>query len=91
MNRKEFIEKLVILYEDFTEKNIKARKEAYELVLDEKIDYDNVYKKLLKSYESFKFAPTPAIILKTINKDETNIQMQKEINFIKQLEAKDNV
>ena len=91
MNRKKFIEKLVILYEDFTEKNLKPRKEAYEFVLDEKIDYDNVYKKLLKNYESFKFAPTPATILRILNETNNDVKLQKESEFIKQLEAKDNV
>lgn len=73
MNRKEFIEKLVLLYEDFTEKNIKARKEAYELVLNENLDFEKIYKKLLEQYESFKFAPTPAIILKIYNSNQQGI------------------
>ena len=82
MNRKEFIEKLVILYEDFTEKNLKPRKEAYELVLDEKIDYNNTYKKLLKNYDSFKFAPTPAIILKIMNENDYVENMQRMYKYV---------
>lgn len=81
MNRKEFIEKLVILYEDFTEQNLKPRKEAYELVLDEKIDYNIVFKKLLKNYESFKFAPTPATILKIINENDYVENMQRMYEY----------
>lgn len=68
MNRKEFIEKLVLLYEDFTEKNIKARKEAYEIVLSNNLNFDKIYKTLLEQYESFKFAPSPAYISKLIEK-----------------------
>lgn len=82
MNRKEFIEKLVILYEDFTEKNLRPRKEAYELVLEEKIDYNEVYKKLLKNYESFKFAPTPATILKIINENDYVENMQRLYEYV---------
>jgi hypothetical protein len=68
MNREEFIEKLVLLYEDFNEKNIKARKEAYEIVLSNELNFDKIYKTLLEQYESFKFAPSPAYINKLIEK-----------------------
>ena len=68
MNRKEFIEKLVVLYEDFTEKNIKARKEAYELIIDEKVNFDRLWQELLKNYDSLRFAPSPAYLNKIIEK-----------------------
>lgn len=66
MNRQEFIEKLVITYEDFTEKNIKARQEAYNIALDETLNFEKIFEYILKEYDSFKFAPTPAYILKII-------------------------
>lgn len=66
MNRQEFIEKLVITYEDFNEKNLKARQEAYCIALEDGLDYEKIFKYLLKEHESFKFAPTPAYILKVI-------------------------
>lgn len=68
MNRKEFIEKLVVLYEDFTEKNIKARKEAYEATIDEKVNFDRLWQELLKKYDSLRFAPSPAYLNKIIEK-----------------------
>lgn len=82
VNRKEFIKKLVVLYEDFTEKNIKARKEAYELVLEEKMEYGELYIKLLKKYESFKFAPTPATILKIMNENDYVENMQRMYEYV---------
>ena len=76
MNREEFIKKLVLTYEDFTETNIKPRQEAYIIALDENLDYDKIFKFLVKEYESFRYAPTPAYILKVvipkIKEDERN-------------------
>lgn len=66
MDKKEFIKKMSELYEDFNEKNIKARTEAYLIVLNDEIDYDKLWKDLIMSYESFKYAPTPAHLLKLI-------------------------
>ena len=62
MNRKEFFEKLIDLYEDFTEKNIKPRTRAYCAVLDENIDYDLLYKFMLQEHNSFRIAPSPAFL-----------------------------
>ena len=85
MNRQEFIEKLVLLYEDFTEENIEVRKEAYELVLDEELDYSIVFKKLLENYESFRFAPPPATIFK-IYENKYDAETERQIAKVKQIE-----
>lgn len=66
MNKNDFIRKLISIYEDFTEKNIKSRTEAYCLALDDDLDFEKIFKYLLKEHESFRFAPTPAFILKVI-------------------------
>ena len=71
MNREEFIEELVNLYDDFTEKNIKNRQRAYMTVLPETLEggtYDDIFKKLLENYESFCYAPTPAYLVKLLPK-----------------------
>lgn len=85
MNRQEFIEKLVLLYEDFTEKNIKARKEAYEIVLPDILPYKKTYEQLwidlIKSHDSLKFAPSPAFLLKLINGDSIT-QMQEMYEYV---------
>lgn len=66
MNKKDFIKKLLEIYEDFTERNTKARTEAYMIALDHDLDFDKIYKMLIKEYQSFKFAPTPAYIINVI-------------------------
>jgi len=64
MNKKEFVKKLIETYEDFTEKNIQPRTEAYCIALDDDLNFEKIFKYLLQEYENFKFAPTPAYILK---------------------------
>lgn len=72
MNKKQFIFKLTELYDDFTEKNTKQRIEAYNLILPETLHenktYDYVFEKLLATYDNFKYAPTPAYIVKLLPK-----------------------
>lgn len=63
MNRDEFFKFLIETYDDFTEKNTKARLKAYKLVLDEGINFDILHKKTLENYQSFRYAPTPAQLL----------------------------
>lgn len=73
MNRNEFIQKLIETYDDFTEKNTKTRIEAYCNALNDDLNYEKIFQTLLQEYESFRFAPSPAYILKVI------IPKQKEI------------
>ena len=80
MNRNEFIEKLLNFYEDFTEKNTKNRVEAYLLVLPKELPsgftYEQLWIKLIRSYDSLKFAPSPAFLLNLIEGDSVT-QMQR--------------
>lgn len=66
MTRDEFLEKLIELYEDFTEKNTKQRIEAYKIVLDKNINYDELLKYTLENHDSFKYAPTTAFLAQSI-------------------------
>ena len=66
MNRTEFIEELIDYFEDFTPENTPKRVKAYELVLSDSIDYDQLYMLMLKNYKSFKYAPTPADLLQIL-------------------------
>lgn len=73
MNKQEFICKLVSLYDDFTDKNIKPRTEAYDLGLSENLNFDDLFKKVIENYPSFKIAPTVAQILEIKNKKTFNM------------------
>lgn len=77
MNRDEFLKKLIEIYEDFTEKNIATRIEAYCAVLDENIDYDLMYKFMLLEHNSFKYAPTPAFLYGLLSKIEEYKRIEK--------------
>ena len=66
MDKQMFLDELVNLYEDFTEKNITPRLKAYNLVLVGNIDYSRLYKKLIQTYKSFSFAPSPAVIFEIV-------------------------
>lgn len=68
MNKNEFLQKLVDLYEDFTEENTKTRIEAYLVVLSENINYNKLWQILIKNYDNFRYAPSPAYINKLIEK-----------------------
>lgn len=85
MNRNDFIEKLIDFYDDFTEKNTKNRIEAYLIVLPKELPYkktyDNLWIDLIKSYDSMKFAPSPAFLLKLINGDSIT-QMQGMYEYV---------
>lgn len=62
MNRDEFLQFLIETYDDFTEINTKPRLRAYKHILDENINYDELYTYTLKHHESLKFAPSPAFL-----------------------------
>ena len=92
MNRNEFIEKLGRTYDDFTEKNTLPRTEAYCIVLPEKLpygnSYDDLWEELMKNYDSLKFAPSPAYILKLANSE--TLRVKEGLRRIKQLESESN-
>lgn len=71
MNRDDFLQFLIETYEDFTEINTKPRLRAYKAVLKEDFNYDDLYKKTLENYQTFKIAPTPAQLLEFKNKKKS--------------------
>lgn len=61
LNRESFLKKLFLMYPaNFTKENAPIWKEAYELVLDENLNYDKLFKILVKDYKSIATAPAPA-------------------------------
>lgn len=61
LNREAFLKKLFLMYPaNFTKENAPIWKEAYELVLDENLNYDKLFKILVKDYKSIATAPSPA-------------------------------
>lgn len=94
MDKQMFLDELVNLYEDFTEKNITPRLKAYNLVLVGNIDYSRLYKKLIQTYKSFSFAPSPAVIFEIVEdfrreKDRENYQREMEQKEIERQKAKE--
>ena len=71
MNKEQFILELINLFDDFTEKNTPARVKAYNFILKDDFNYDELYKKTLEHYQTFKYAPTPAQLLEIKNKKKT--------------------
>lgn len=71
MNRDEFLQFLIETYEDFTEKNTKPRLKAYKAILKNDFNYEELFKKTLENYQTFKYAPTPAQLLEIKNKKKT--------------------
>lgn len=98
MDKQMFLDELVNLYEDFTEKNITPRLKAYNLVLVGNIDYSRLYKKLIQTYKSLSFAPSPAVIFEIVEdfrreKERENYQRemeQKELERQKAEEKEEN-
>ena len=86
MDKQMFLDELVNLYEDFTEKNITPRLKAYNLVLVGNIDYSRLYKKLIQTYKSFSFAPSPAVILKI---EEDKRREKERENYQREMEQKE--
>lgn len=89
-----FLDELVNLYEDFTEKNITPRLKAYNLVLVGNIDYSRLYKKLIQTYKSFSFAPSPAVIFEIVEdfrreKERENYQREIEQKELERQKAKE--
>lgn len=64
MNKQEFYDKLINLYDDFNDKNIEPRFEAYNTVLGEYNNFDKLYLDLLKEHSTLKYAPSPALLYK---------------------------
>lgn len=62
MNKEQFILELISIYDDFTEKNTQARVKAYNVVLSNDIDFDNLLEYTLKHHESLRYAPSPAFL-----------------------------
>ena len=61
LNREAFLKKLFLMYPaNFTKENAPIWKEAYELVLDENLNYDKLFKIHVKDYKSIATAPSPA-------------------------------
>lgn len=94
MDKQMFLDELVNLYEDFTEKNITARLKAYNLVLIGEIDYARLYKKLIQTYKSLSFAPSPAVIFEIIEdfrreKERENYQREMEQKELERQKAKE--
>lgn len=71
MNKEQFILELINLFDDFTEKNTPARVKAYDFILKDDFNYDELFKKTLENYQTFKYAPTPAQLLEIKNKKKT--------------------
>lgn len=89
MNKQDFFNKLIELYEDFNEHNIKSRLEAYNLILQDKviIDFNKLYIDLLKEHNTFKYAPSPALIHKVcINSSSI---ADDTLEFAKRLQMKE--
>ena len=94
MDKQMFLDELVNLYEDFTEKNITPRLKAYNLVLEGNIDYSRLYKKLIQTYKSFSFAPSPAVIFEIVEdfrreKERENYQREMEQKELERQKAKE--
>ena len=94
MNKQTFLDELVNLYEDFTEKNITPRLKAYNLELVGNIDYSRLYKKLIQTYKSFSFAPSPAVIFEIVEdfrreKERENYQREMEQKELERQKAKE--
>ena len=94
MDKQMFLDELVNLYEDFTEKNITPRLKAYNLVLVGNIDYSRLYKKLIQTYKSFSFAPSPAVIFEIVEdlrreKERENYQREMEQKELERQKAKE--
>ena len=94
MDKQMFLDELVNLYEDFTEKNITPRLKAYNLVLVGNIDYARLYKKLIQTYKSFSFAPSPAVIFEIVEdfrreKERENYQREMEQKELERQKAKE--
>ena len=94
MNKTEFLKEITSLYDDFTDKNKFARLKAYNLVLVGNIDYSRLYKKLIQTYKSFSFSPSPAVIFEIVEdfrreKERENYQREMEQKELERQKAKE--
>lgn len=79
MDKRAFLKKIISLYDDFSEKNQQARIEAYNIVLTGNIDYSKLYERLMQTYTSLSFAPSPAILFQLVEKARQEDEMAEFI------------